>query len=157
MVSAVNTTTFANKKPLLEGDLTKSVGTTAGSTAGNLGGLSGISGGEFLRGTMVLTPTEAKNLVILRFSQYSTNDSNIEIREGANVLAVVDGSVTGTRTINLVLENVSVEAHTYTCYVLQDVSIFQYAQANPGGTVLYGAPVDIADTHSTKNSNIISG
>ena len=154
MVSAVNTTSFANKKPLLEGDLTTSVGTTAGSVAGNLGGLSGISGGEFLRGTMVITVTEAVNLVILRFSQYSTNDSNIEIRESANVLAVADGVSTGTRTINLVLEDVSVEAHTYTCFTVFDTQFYQYW---PSGAVLYGAPVNVDDTHSTKNANIIRG
>jgi hypothetical protein len=156
-MSAVNSTSFTNRKPKLDGDLTKSVGTTAGSVAGNLGGLSSIDGADHLRGTMIVTVTEAVNLVILRFSQYATNDSNIEIRESANVLAVADGSVTGTRTINLVLENVSVGAHTYTCFTVFDGTIYQYAQANPGGTVLYGAPVDIADTHSTKNANIISG
>ncbi len=156
-MSAVNSSTFANKKPLLEGDLTSSVGTTAGSTAGNLGGLSSFDSADHLRGTMVVTVTEAVNLVILRFSQYATNDSNLEIRESANVLGVVDGSVTGTRTLNLVLENVSIGAHTYTCFTVFDGTGYQYAQANPGGTVLYGAPVDIADTHSTKNSNIISG
>ncbi len=152
-MSAVNLTTFANKKPLLEGDLTKSVGTTAGSTGVQVS-LSGLQSGDVSRGTIVVTTTETSNLVILRFSQYATNDSNIEIREGANVLAVVDAGSTSTRTINLVLEDVSVATHTYTCFTVFDTQMYQYSTT---GQVLYGAPVDIADTHSTKNANIISG
>ena len=152
-MSAVNSTTFANKKPLLEGDLTKSVGTTAGSTGVQVS-LSGLQSGDVSRGTIVVTTTETSNLVILRFSQYATNDSNIEIREGANVLAVVDAGSTSTRTINLVLEDVSVATHTYTCFTVFDTQMYQYSTT---GQVLYGAPVDIADTHSTKNANIISG
>lgn len=154
MVSAVNSTTFANKKPLLEGDLTKSVGSTVGSLGGQIATISTGDTNDHLIGTMTVTPTEASNLIILRFSIRGTNDSNIEIRESANVLAVVDGSSTGTRTINLVLEDVSVEAHTYTCFTVFDTQFYQYW---PSGAVLYGAPVDITDTHSTKNANIIRG
>ena len=153
MVSAVNSSTFANKKPNLAGDLTKSVGTTAGSTGVQVI-LSGLQNGDVLRGTMNITTTETSNLVILRFSQYATNDSNIEIREGANVLAVVDAGSTSTRTINLVLEDVSVGAHAYTCFTVFDTQMYQYSTT---GQVLYGAPVDIDDTHSTKNTNVISG
>ena len=101
-MSAVNSTSFANRKPKLEGDLTKSGTTIVGTSAGNTG-LSGIQGGEVLRGTIVVTPTDALNLVFLKFSQYATQDSNIQIREGATVIATVDAGATGTRTINIVL------------------------------------------------------
>ncbi len=153
-MSAVNSTSFTNRKPKLDGDLTKSVGTTAGSVGGQIGTISTGDMADHLIGTMTVTPTEASNLVILRFSIRGTNDSNIEIRESANVLAVVDGVSTGTRTINLVLEDISVEAHTYTCFTVFDTQFYQYWQS---GSVLYGAPVNIDDTHNTKNANIISG
>ncbi len=154
MVSAVNSTTFTNKKPILEGDLTKNVGSTVGSLGGQIATISTGDTSDHLIGTMTVTPTEASNLIILRFSIRGTNDSNIEIRESANVLAVVDGSSTGTRTINLVLEDVSVEAHTYTCFTVFDTQFYQYW---PSGAVLYGAPINVDDTHSTKNTNVISG
>jgi len=153
-MSAVNSSSFANKIPKLDGVLTKSVGSTVGSLGGQIATISTGDTSDHLIGTMTVTPTEASNLVILRFSIRGTNDSNIEIREGAVVIASVDGSSTGTRTINITLEDVSVEAHTYTCFTVFDTSFYQYW---PSGAVLYGAPVNIDDTHNTKNTNVISG
>ncbi len=152
-MSAVNSTSFANKKPILEGDLITTVGTTSGSLGSQVL-LSAQDGVDHLISSMAVTPTKATNLVILRFSIYATNDSNIEIREGASVLATIDGVVTGTRTINLVLEDVSIATHTYDCYTIFDTQLYQYSTT---GFILYAAPVDIDDTHSTKNANIISG
>ena len=154
MVSAVNSTSFANRKPKLDGDLTKSVGSTVGSLGGQIGTISTGDTADHLIGTMIVTTTEALNLVILRFSIRATNDSDIEIREGANLIASVNGTVTGTRTINVVIEDVSVGAHTYNCSTIFDTLFYQYW---PSGAVLYGAPVNVDDTHTTKNSNILSG
>ncbi len=110
--------------------------------------------GEVLRGIIEVTPTEALNLVFLKFSQYATLDSNIQIREGATVIDTVDGVVTGTRTISIVLEDVSVATHTYSCYTQRDSIDYQYA-AGSGGTIFFGTSANMTDTHSTKNSNII--
>jgi hypothetical protein len=154
-MSAVNSSTFANRKPKLDGVLTKSGTTIVGTSAGNTG-LSGIQGGEVLRGTIIVTPTEAVNLVFLKFSQYATQDSNIQIREGGDVIATVDAGATGTRTINIVLEDVSVATHTYSCYTQFDTIVYQYGNAS-GGTVFVGVTANMDDTHSTKNTNVISG
>lgn len=147
-----------NRTPVgeLTGSVTKNVGTTAGST-GSQTTLSGLVSSDVSRGSVTVTPTEATNLVILRFSTYATNDSNIEIREDTDVLATVDAGGTGTRTINLVLEDVTVESHTYTGYTVFDTQSYQYST---GGTIFYGAPVNVADTHTAEAkplNNIIQG
>jgi len=154
-MSAVNSSTLANKKPKLEGDLTKSGTSIVGTSAGNTG-LSGLTNTDVLRGTIVVTPTEALNLVFLKFSQYATQNSEIEIREDANVLASATGGNPGTRNINIVLEDVTVETHTYSCYATYEGVLYQYGNAS-GGTVFVGVTANMDDTHSTKNTKIIGG
>jgi len=134
----------------LGGTLTTTVGTTVGNVGDQIGTISTGDSLDHLIGTMVVTTTEAVNLVILRFSIRATNDSNIEIREGTTEIATVDGSGTGTRTINIVLEDVSVGSHTYNCSTIFDTQFYQYWIS---GSVLYGAPVNIDDTHDLAGSN----
>jgi len=129
----------------LTGDLTKSLGTTTGTTGSNVN-LSALQSGEVLVGTIIVTPFNPLNLIIMRFSQFATQDSNIQIREGATVIATVDGSSTGGRVINTSIEDASVETHTYSCYTQFDTLQYQYAQT--GGTILYGSVVNLTDTHA---------
>jgi len=159
MVSAVNSTTFANRKPKLEGDLTTTVGTQQGSSGGN-GNLSGLQGGDVGLGSFSFTPTSAINLVILRLSVHVTNNAFVSIKEGAVTLATAGGSGTGTRTVSFVVEDDTIAAHTYTFNIIRNALDYQYGQSGgfgANGPITSGVGIDIDDTHSTKNANIISG
>lgn len=135
----------------LGGSLSKSGTTIVGSGGSNVG-LSGLQNGEVLRGNIIVTPTSAVNLVFLKFAQYATNDSNIQIREGTTDIGTVDGGSTGTRTVNVVLEDVTVETHTYSCYTQIDTQQYQYAAA-AGGSTLVGTTANMIDTHDLDGSN----
>ncbi len=158
-MSAVNSTSFANRKPKLEGDLTTTVGTPAGSTGGN-GNLSSLQGGDVVLGSFSFTPTQAKNLTILRLSVHVTNDAFVSIKEGATTLATAGGSGSGTRTVSFVVEDATIAAHTYTFNIIRNGINYQYGQSGgfgANGPITSGVGIDLDDTHSTKNTNIIQG
>ena len=150
------TTKIVNKKSTLlgedttscdlTGNLTKCLGSTDGSTGGIVI-LSALLSGEVLIVNIIVTPVSPVNLIILRFSQFATQDSDIQIREGATVIATVNGGGTGVRNINTSIEDVGVSTHTYSCYTQPGILQYQYAQGG-GGTVVYGAAVNLTDTHA---------
>ena len=158
-MSAVNSTTFSNKKPKLEGDT--SYGTTGpnGSSGGN-GNLSGLQSGNVGIGGFSFTPTSASNVAFLRASVYVTNDAFVRIFEGATELASTGGSGTGTRTVSFVVENTTVGLHSYSYTIVRNGLDYQYGASGGfgnNGPISQGSAVDIIDTHNTKNTNIIRG
>ncbi len=158
-MSAVNSTTFANRKPNLTGALITTVGTPQFSSGGN-GNLSGLQGGDVLVTSQTFTPTESTNLIILNFSIYATNDVDISIKEGATTLATFNAGATGTRTLTHVVEDATVASHTYTYNLIRDTTDYQYGASGGfgnNGPIVYGVVVDIDNTQSTKNANIIRG
>jgi len=155
-MSVINSNTFANKKPNLTGDLTTTVGTQQGTGGSQGGGLSTQDSSDHLLGQVTIEPTEATNLIILRFSVYATNDSDITIDDSVTgEVGRIDGSGDNARTLDLVLTNVSTAEHIYTYNTRVQTNPYQYGLAP--GIVVYGVEVNVADTHATKNSNIISG
>ena len=159
MVSAVNSTTFVNRKPKLSGALITTVGTPQFSSGGN-GNLSSLQSGDVLVTSQTFTPTESTNLIILNFSIHVTNDADISIKEGATTLATFNAGSTGTRTLTHVVENTTVASHTYTYNIIRDTLDYQFGQSGgfgANGPIVYGVVVDLDDTHSTKNANIIRG
>lgn len=130
----------------LSGDLTKDVGTSQGTTGSQTGGLSGGDSADHLLTTIVLTPTEANNLIILKLSVNATNQSDITIDEGGTELGRIDGTSSGTRTLNVILENVSVAAHTYTFFTRVDGGFYQYGNQ---AIVVYAVVVNLDDTHAS--------
>lgn len=151
-------TGIKNRTPVgtLSGSLDVSVGSQAGRN-GDQGSLSGGGTVDVLVTSVVVTPTEASNVIILKWSVYRTNSSNIEIREGANVIATINGSSTGILTINTTIADVSVASHTYNCWVLAEgVQFFQIGDE----WVTFGAAVNVDDTHASsakKLNKIIEG
>ncbi len=158
-MSAVNSSTFANKKPNLEGDI--SYGTTGptGSIGGN-GNLSVLQAGDVGIGGFSFTSTSASNVAFLRASVYVTNDAFVRILEGPSILASAGGSGTGTRTVSFVVENTTVGLHTYSYTIIRNGTDYQYGASGGfgnNGPISQGSAVDIIDTHNTKNPNIIRG
>lgn len=129
----------------LSGALSKSVSSQTGRN-GAQGILSTGGTNDILVTSITVTPTKASNLIILKWSAYRTNDSNMEIREGANVIATINGSSSGVLTLNTIIEDASVSAHTYNFYVLFGGLFFQIGDL----WVTYGAVVNIDDTHAAE-------
>jgi len=152
-------TGIKNRTPIgtLSGDLIKTVGTSLGTTGTQVGGLSAQDSIDHELTSIILTPTEANNLIILKLSVNATNDSDITINEGGTELGRINGTGTGTRTLNVILENVSVSTHTYTFFTRVDTQPYQYGNQ---AIVVYGVVVNIADTHESsakKLNKIIDG
>lgn len=155
-------TNIKNRTPIgdLSGDLTTTPQTPQ-ATSGSSAPGSGLSVGDtfdHLLATIILTPTKAKNLVILRWSVEATNNSDITIDEGATELGRINGTVTGLRTLNIVLEDVSISTHTYNFWTRFDGSFYQYG-VSPG-LEWFGQVIDIDDTHAStakKLDKIIGG
>ena len=155
-MSAVNTKTLTNKKPNLEGDVTTVTTGPESSTMTNFG-LSGLQNGDVGVGGFSFTPTTTLNVAFLRVSVYITNDAFIKIFEGAIELASAGGSGTGTRTVSFVVKNTTAEVHNYSYTIVRNGLDYQYGNGGNNSTITSGAGVDIIDTHTTKNTNIISG
>lgn len=149
-------TAFRNKKPKLLGDFSITVGTPLGTLGGNIN-LSSIDFSDHQLGTLTLTPTKPKNLILLNLSVFATNNSNASIKEGATTIgAEFNGIVTGNRTFLRIIENASLSAHVYTFNTIFDTQPYQYGKA-PGGFTFFGMVIDIEESHDTKNTNLISG
>ena len=126
----------------LTGSLTKDNGTPVGSSATSPG-LSSLESGTVQIGSFAVTPTESSNLIIFKFDLVVTQDANIQIKEGANVLAT--SGTSGDRTINHTEEDVSVETHTYTFFVNAGAVQYQY---HVGGQFILAVAVNVDDTHA---------
>ena len=155
-MSAVDSSPFANKKPQLEGDVTTVTTGPESSTMTNFG-LSALQTGDVGVGGFSFTTTTTLNVAFLRCSVYVTNNAFIKIFEGAVELASAGGSGTGTRTVSFVVKNTTADVHNYSYTIVRNGTDYQYGNGGNNSTITSGAGVDIIDTHTTKNTNIISG
>jgi len=167
MVSAVNTTTFANKIPNL-------TGTVAGVDPVNQLGYADISGGggsadtsnpEQVYASTIITATEPINKAFIRrFTPMDRNNDGgtFRIREddinGAVITSAGYGAGNGQANIvmSVIITNQPVGARTYV-YTREQTGLpgdFTRLQAG-SNTLAY--IVDITDSKAVKNTNIIGG
>ena len=148
-MSAVNNSTFANKKPVLEGDVTTVTTGPESSTMTNFG-LSGLQSGDVGVGGFSFTPTTEKNVSFLRISVYVTNNAFVRILEGATILASAGGSGTGTRTVSFVVKDTSIGLHSYSYTIVRNGLDYQYGNGGNNSPISTGSGVDIIDTHAAE-------
>ena len=163
-MSAVNSSTFANKKPNLSGTVISDLTVTQSFPAPAAGTCSGSQLDFQTIGSTSATVSFAINELFLRgqarFNLSSSNAMDVRIiRDGntGDVLASLTTPVTvnSTWTLSHTILNETVAAHTYQWQIRNT--------NNPGetscvtNTAFYNMLSEANDTHSTKNANIISG
>jgi len=154
-----NLNIFPNSKPPilgedthaanLTGDLTTVTKGPEGSSGGN-GNLSSLQSGDTGVGGFSFTPTTEKNVAFLRISVFTTNDSLVQIKEGAVVLASAGGA-TGTKTVSHVVKDTTIGLHSYSYTIVKQVSNYQFGESGGfgnNGPISSGSGVDIIDTHA---------
>ena len=174
-MSAVNSTTFANKKPNLTGNVTPLDGVNQLSypTVTGSGGTAVIDNfAETIYTSVSLTATEASNKGFFRktaaLDTPSGTSATFRVREddinGAILTSTsIGASFSGSVSMSVTITDQPIGARTYV-YTIQltgspgDFYRFHgnaSTSVSPNTTVAY--IVDIDDTHNTKNPNIIRG
>ena len=170
MVSAVNTQTFANKKPNLLGNVSASFTDIIRITAVETGTTNVLTAPEELRTSRIITYAGTTNIGFVEFFQKTeqgpggqTGGFTLRIREddlsGAILDSVIHTSTPNTifnDTLNADITNESVGSKTYVLTWESDFSagVARSEYSTFGGA---GVTVEIDDTNSTKNTNIIGG
>ncbi len=163
-MSAVNITTFSNKKPNLSGTVTSDLTIVQTFPSPAAGTCSGSQLDWQTIGSTSATVSFAINELFLRgqarFNLSSSNAMDVRIirdSDTGDVLATTTTAVTtnGTWTLSHTILNETVAAHTYQWQIRNT--------NNPGetscvtNTAFYNMLSEANDTHNTKNANIIRG
>ena len=164
MVSAVNSTSFVNKKPNLTGTVTSDLTivqtfpTPAAATS-----CTGQAVNFTTIGSTSLTVSQAVNEIFIRglagFRLSSANSMDVQIIESVtlDVLASLNTGVTtsGTWTLQATIIDETVGSHTYNWQIKMNSGAAETCCVE--NEVFYNMLSEANDTHNTKNANIISG
>lgn len=165
MVSAVSTTTFPNKKPNLKGDIiveNTTVVITDIRSGDSFPFTQSVDSGNIE--SVIINPSTAINKVhiVASILAFTTGAGSVEIREGTTSLGTtaLPGS-SAKVTVEVDLTNVSVGSHTYSYRILRSSGDITFNQSTGSSTneahFIMATLTEYADTHDTKNTNIING
>ena len=162
-MSAVNSSTFTNRKPNLSGTVISDLTVTQSFPAPAAGTCSGDQLDFETIGSTSATVSFAINELFLlgqaRFNLSSASSMSVRlIRDGdtGDIIASLNTGVStnGTWILSTTLINETVAAHTYQWQILSSQPGENSCVTN---TAFYNMLSEANDTHSTKNANIIGG